>query len=442
MSDPTPSSWSSDDERRVGRRNLLQSLAVAGTLAVAGCSGSGGDKTTGEPPSETAAPTETATPTQSPTGTATPTETEATTETETTETGSPTADRPTTGTLPAELEPIDAAFRSFVADNDVPGATLGVARNDEVLLERGYGWADEARTEPTRPDARFRIASNTKPFTKAAVRSLVESGDLSMDTRAFPRLGLEPLPDADPDDGVMEITVEHLLNHRGGLGPLRPVNPMFDVDLTFEVVERMDLSAPPTTRQRVRYMLGQPLQFEPGTKQSYSNFGYAVLGLLVEEASGTPFPEFVRSSVLDGVEESRLYEGRTLPNDRRDSEVDYYSEQQMPNVYGLDREEMVPAPDGGFHLEAMGGAGEFVATTRALLSFLDSYWITGKQRSGRGGPYLFYGSLPGTFTMTYQHQSGTDLVALLNYRGTTPNGFARPLRSALDEGIEEVENWP
>jgi N-acyl-D-amino-acid deacylase len=433
MSDPMPSRRSSDDGRRVDRRKLLQSLAVAGTLAVAGCSGSGGNGTTDGPPPETATPTKTATPTQSPTRTATPTETE------TTETEPPTADRPTTGSLPAELEPIDTAFRSFLVDNDVPGAALGVAKDGEVLLERGYGWKDEDRTVPTPPDARFRIASNTKPLTKVAVGLLVESGDLSLDTKAFQRLGLDPLPGDDPDDGVYEITVEHLLTHQGGLGPLRPVNPMFDIGLTFEMAERMNLSSPPTTRQRARFMLGQPLQFEPGTQKSYSNFGYAVLGLLVEEVSGSSLGEFVRSGVLDGAPPSAVYAGRTLPADRREGEVDYYSQRRVPNVYELARDERVPYPDGGFHLEALGGAGAFVARTRGLLPFLDEYWLNGKRRGDASDQMPFFGSLPGTFTMMYQHRSGLDLVALMNYRGPTPRGFIKPLQSTLDSGIKNVE---
>jgi N-acyl-D-amino-acid deacylase len=438
MTGPTESG-DGDGGRRTGRRALLRSIAVAGTVGIAGCGGSGGDGTAtpSEPPTRTDTATPTATATGTPTDTPTPTETE---------TGSPTTEtttqgRPATGDLDPALEPIDAAFREFVRGR-VPAAALGVARDGDVLLERGYGWADEDRTVPTPPDARFRIASNTKPFTKAAVRELIDAGDLSMDTEVFPTLGLEPLPGDDPDDRTMGITVEHLLTHRGGLGPLRSVNPMFDVDLTFEMADRMSLSAPPTTRQRARFVLGRPLQFEPGSRQSYSNFGYAVLGLLVEEVGERPFPEFARSAVLDGVAADRLYEGRTLPGDRRASEVDYHSQRRVPNVYELDRDERVPFPDGGFHLEALGGAGEFVATTRTLLSFLDEYWITGRPRSGEGGPYVYYGSLPGTFTMTYQHESGVDVVALLNYRGPTANGYARPLKRALDSGIGGVENWP
>jgi N-acyl-D-amino-acid deacylase len=446
---PRPDDPPASADDRPSRRRLLRVGAAAASLAVAGCVGSGSDPESTEGPTdaddrptETRPPTATRTATTAGTATGTATDADPTTDpgTATDGGGQPAvSDPPATGEAVPELDPVEAAVRSYATDRDVPAAALGVARDGEVLLERGYGYRDAALTEPVRPDARFRIASVTKSLTKAAVESLVAAGDLSRDASAFETLGIEPLPGDDPDERVYDVTVEHLLNHRGGLGPLRPVNPMFDVDLTFEMAERMDLSGPPTTRQRARFMLGRPLQFEPGSRESYSNFGYAVLGLLVAELSGRPFPEFVRTEALGGVPAGRLYRGRTLPAQRRSTEVDYYSARRGPNVMALDRDDRVPLPDGGIHLEALGAAGGLVTTTRTLLGYLADRQLFGLPRSE--GPVVA-GSLPGTLAMGYQHPEGADVVVLTNRRRRGWRTDLGELKGAIDEGIAAVDRWP
>ncbi len=399
------------------RRRFLRSAAVAVGLGLAGCSESATDGTdTTTDPSETSTPTST-------TG-------ETTTDDRN--------DRPVTGDAVPELEPLDEAVLGFMSDRDVPAAAMAVARNGTVVHERGYGWRDADRTEATRPDTRFRFASVTKAMTNAAVRTLFDDGTLDPDTRVFRTLDLDPLPGDDPDERLDEITVQHLLDHAGGWDPRRTFDPVFH---DFAIASRMDLSNPPTTRQTARFMLGQPLQFSPGESEAYSNFGYALLGLLVETVTGDEYPEYVRDSVLDGASPDRLYEGASLPEDRPDDEVDYHSPNECPNVMALDRTDRVPCPDGGYHLEGIGAAGELVGTTRTLLSFADDYRVTGEPRVEGDGPYVYFGSLPGTFTMLEQRRDGVDVAVLFNRRGTTPTSFA-DIRGTLGTAIDAVDEWP
>ncbi|NHN48243.1 beta-lactamase family protein [Halostella sp. JP-L12] len=394
---------------------MLRSVALASGVGLAGCSelSSGGESTT----------------------TGTTTETGTTTGTAASNDGQ---DRPVTGEAVPELAPVDDAVLGFASENGVPAAAAAVARDGEVVHERGYGWRDADRTDPVPPDTPFRLASVTKALTNAAVHGLFDDGALSPDTRVFPMLDLDPLPGDEPDDRLDEITVQHLLNHAGGWDQRATFDPVFH---DFAIADRMDLSEPPGPRETARFMLGRPLQFDPGKRQVYSNFGYLLLGLLVERVAGASFPEHVRESVLGGVDADRLYRGASLPENRPDREVHYRSNGRCSNVMALDRDDMVPCADGGFHLQGTGAAGSLVSSTRTLLGFAGDYWITGEPRAGDGGPYVYFGSIYGTFTMLKQRSDGVDVAVLLNRRGAMPTSFAS-LEEDVDAAIDAVDEWP
>lgn len=398
------------------RRTLLRALAAAGTAAVAGCSGGDGS-TTGTPATTT--------------GT---TATETATESPETTTDADDSALPTTGDVPAELTGVDEAVRSFVADRGITAAALGVSKDGEVVLERGYGWADEARSDPTPPDAPFRVASLTKSLTAAAVRSLFGDG-LSRDATVLSVLDLEPPSGELADERLADVTIDHLLTHSGGWNPGATFDPMFR---HFAIADALDLSEPPDTRDIARYMLDQPLQFDPGSRHVYSNFGYSLLGLVVEAVTDAPYPEYVRETLFDGSPPGPLYEGRTRPAERRESEVHYASAAECPNAMELDPNATVPCADGGFHLGALGGAGELVTTTRTLLALLRDHPVDGFAAAEDYPHEPAFGSLPGTFTMLHEREDGVGVAVLLNRRG---QGYAA-IRDVVGQAIDAVEAWP
>lgn len=403
------------------RRRVLRSAALAAGAGLAGCAES---QTAGDGP--TANGTATASGTDAPSGT---------------EAADPTGDgpdRPVTGDEVPELAPLDEAVLGFATEREVPAAAAAVARDGEVVHQRGYGWRDADRTEAVPPDARFRLASVTKALTNAAVHALFDEGALAADTRVFPTLDLDPLPGDEPDDRLDEVTVRHLLDHAGGWDQRVTFDPVFH---DFAIADRMGLSEPPGPRETARYMLGRPLQFDPGERQVYSNFGYLLLGLLVERVTGARFPEYVRESVLGGVDADRLYRGASLPENRPEYEVHYRSNRECANVMALDRDDRVPCADGGFHVQGTGAAGALVGTTRALLGFADEYWITGERRDGDGGPYVYFGSIYGAFTMLKQRADGVDVAVLLNRRGATPTSFAA-IEDEVDAALDGIDEWP
>lgn len=165
-----------------------------------------------------------------------------------------------------------------------------VDRGDEVELAKAYGLAHRGHAIANTVDTRFAIASGSKGFTALTVVSLIEEGRLRLSTTARSLLG-EDLPLIDD-----EVTVEHLLAHRSGIGDY------VDEDADFEVSDYV-LGVPvhelETTEGYLGALGGHRRKFAPGERFSYCNSGYVVLALIAERASGTPFHELVRQRVCE-----------------------------------------------------------------------------------------------------------------------------------------------
>ena len=157
-----------------------------------------------------------------------------------------------------------------------------IARNGAAVVERAYGMADREANRPNDIETAFNLGSINKHFTQIAIRQLAAQGKLNVDST----LG-RYWPDF-PNIAARRVTIRQLLEHRSGLG-----GNIF--------------GAPPgKTRRDVRslsdyfLLLGnEPLLFEPGTQQRYSNAGYIVLGLLVERLSGENYYEYVAEHLYE-----------------------------------------------------------------------------------------------------------------------------------------------
>ena len=265
------------------------------------------------------------------------------------------------------LRDFDALLLEYLKRNkSVPGASFAIARDGLVLYARGFGYADVKRREAVQPDSLFRIASVSKTFTSAAIMLLVQRGRLKLLDQAFPLLNIEVPSDkkSQVDARLNTITIHHLLCHTGGWARGSAKNPFetwtgFDPMLfPIEIAQSLGVPPPPGPADIVRFMTTRPLDFDPGARYAYSNFGYCVLGRVIEKVSGVSYSEFVRNEVLRpiGIEDVRL--GKSLLSSRAPREVHFYpSGDKRPsskNVFG--------GPDvqwcyGGFELEAMDSHG-------------------------------------------------------------------------------------
>ena len=172
----------------------------------------------------------------------------------------------------------------------------GVVRVDVgegIELAKAYGLASRSYEIPNTVDTQFGIASGTKGLTAVAVASLIEQGLLELTTTARSVLG-EDLPLIGDD-----VTIEHLLSHRSGIGDYLDENTDLDVADYLMPVPVHELA---TTEDYLAVLGGHPTKFAPGTEFAYCNSGYVVLALIAERASGVPFHELVRQRVCEPAE--------------------------------------------------------------------------------------------------------------------------------------------
>jgi N-acyl-D-amino-acid deacylase len=203
---------------------------------------------------------------------------------------------PVRGKAGQGLDELDELILGVMERHGVPGAAAALARNGKLLLAKGYGWSDVTTGAPTQPDTLFGLASLSKPFTAAAALRLVEQGKLSLDDRVFDLLkNIKPLPGVKVDPRLRTITVRQCLNHTGG----------WDRDVTGDpimwspqVCRTLRVVPPVKAAQLVSCVMTMPLNFDPGARVAYSNFGYIVLGEVIAAVSGQPYERFVRDSVL------------------------------------------------------------------------------------------------------------------------------------------------
>ena len=351
----------------------------------------------------------------------------------------------------------DALMVEFTEEHEIGAAALGIMKDGEIVYDRAFGWMDRERTIPIRQDVMMRLASVTKPITAATIHELVRGGALDLDALVFDLgqpggglLDLTPFPSLG-DARLAEITVRHLLQHRGGWD--RDVAG----DLTYreiEIAEAMSVPSPPGRENTVRYILGQPLQFDPGSESAYSNIGYLVLGLIIEEVSGQDYLSQVFRKVLAplGIRSDDVIQGRTLPADRSDREpwYDHYH-WVTTNVFDPGGPP-VPWPDGGWDLESRIAQGGLVSTTGAVLRFLDVYQVFGddigtRRRRGaepEGWRWTHTGSLDGTDTWAQHRWDGINYVILLNRRRPPPEtSYVEELSNRITDLLDNTPiAWP
>jgi D-alanyl-D-alanine carboxypeptidase len=176
---------------------------------------------------------------------------------------------------------IDGDVKSLLHRYAVPGATVMMLRNGRVTFVEAYGSRDLRRRLPARPDTFFEIGSITKQFTAASILQLQEAGKLQIN---------RPLSDYLPDaPHAKEVTLRQLLTHTSGLHDY--------LDLPPRDVDRL-ASRPISYNDLIARVAPLPLDFEPGSRWSYSNTGYLLLGKVIETVSGQTYEGYLRRHIL------------------------------------------------------------------------------------------------------------------------------------------------
>ena len=374
-------------------------------------------------------------------------------------------------------ESFGALFPDLMSRWGVAGGAVAVVKDDRLVFVKGYGQADTESRAPVTPSSLFRIASLSKPLTSAAVLKLREQGRLGLEDKVFRKyLVPAPPPGTSMDPRLLEVTVRHLLEHAGGWDRDVSFDPMFR---SAEISKALGKPGPASAADIVRYMTGRRLDFAPGARYAYSNFGYCILGRVVEKITGKSYFEAMKELVLDPAGISGMRLGRTRLANRADGEVRYYDylgAPLAPSVFPGD-EGSVPWPYGGFYLEAMDSHGAWLASATDLMRFLAvcdgragradilsastlqdmtarpgladwqsaaSYYGLGWQVRpvGSDANWWHTGSLPGTSSIIVRASNGLSWAGLFNSRPADADGFFKELDETFWKAVEGVTEWP
>lgn len=275
---------------------------------------------------------------------------------------------------------IEEFLQGTIESEHFTGAVL-VARDSVIIHAKGYGLASgDVRNSIA---TRFHVASITKQFTAAAVLQLVEAGALDLDGSINRYL---------PDNYIAQqwetVTVHHLLNHTSGIPDYAVTRDYYNVVDGFCLGDTVD--------GMIREAMSKDLEFEPGSKHSYSNIGFTLLGLIIENQTGAPYAQYVKEKVLDpmGMYSSKIHvEGhRPCPDEARGLRWSEIENTHIPDdIVSLP----VTAPDGGLVTtlsEFLIWSQIFSGGGQKILSESSINKMTSAQIAiGRGGPLDGYG---------------------------------------------------
>ncbi len=331
---------------------------------------------------------------------------------------------PTTGKLPIKFAEFDIAMKSFMDKAKTFAGSLAITKNGKLLVERGYGYADSKKTKKISPHVVMRIASLTKPITAAAIKKLISDKKLSLDTKVFPLLDLKPSVGKTYNTELDKITISHLLDHKGGWDKEEEFDPVFE---HIKIAKALKLTRTIRAEDVVLYMLSQPLQFSPGKKVAYSNFGYCVLGRVIEKITKKSYQDYIQAEILHPLGITTIKVGHTPKTQASRNEIWYeksdWKEDSVYNPY-----------KGTFILEVLDSHGGLISSAADYCKFMEKYCLTGELRIKHPNSYYtFFGSLPGTKTIALQRPEGINLVILLNKRDKDkPSRLEDTMNKAID----------
>lgn len=378
------------------------------------------------------------------------------------------ADLLTTGVVPSALAGFDKAMKAFITERDISCAQLAVAKNGKILLARGYGFYSKPSAPIVRvqPTSLFRVASLSKSLTGAAIARLAQDGKLTMGAKVASLLGLPTT--ADPR--LANVTLWRLLQHTGGWDRGVSADPLWN-DHTISA--SLDASLPIDHADIVKYVTARRLDFDPGTKYVYSNYGYMLAGRIIEKISGMSYESYVRQKLLAPAGITRMRLGRSLRGEAFSTEVTYASKHTRKSVVdesGAD----VPYQYGGFNMPNQDANGGWLASAVDMVKWGFAFDAAGPvlnstsisrvfakpeigvnangswyglgwsvRNNNAGGLNTWHnGSMPGTFSFLARVQNGVSYCAIFNRReeeGTPDFDVIDPI---LGEAIGTVKTWP
>ncbi len=344
----------------------------------------------------------------------------------------------------ADLDLITSKVAAYMKTYGAPGLSLAITKDGRLVYAAGFGEADTSTGEEVTPDHLFRIASVSKPITSVAIMRLVEQGKLTLDARVFGPNTILGTKYSTPFNNrrIEQITVRQLLQHVGGF-QTPDGDPMFqNTDYTHDELINWALKAKAPNNV-------------PGTVYQYSNFGYSLLGRIIERITAQPYEQWVQKNVLAPAGISRMSIAGNSLDDRKPGEVRYY-------------------PSGAYNLNVtrFDAHGGWIATPIDLMRLMvrvdglptkpdiisASTYKTMTTKAGIkdakgndpgyafgwvvGSGYQWHnGAMTGTIALMGRAPGGFGYAAVVNTR-PSKDTFVGNLKQMLDDIVAGVASWP
>lgn len=360
----------------------------------------------------------------------------------------------------------DRLINRFLKKWEVAGATVAIVKDQKLLFAKGYGYADMEKEIKVEPSHIFRIASVSKLITATAIMKLQEEGKLKLNDYVFGEHGIlnDSIYSSIRDKRTKRITVEHLLRHSAGYSS-KYGDPMF---LPLAIAKKMKVKPPVSAETTIQFALSRRLHFTPGSRGGYSNLGYVMLEKVVEKASGENYEDYVKGHILNPVGIFDMHLGKSLEKDHYANEVKYYEQSNAIKISAFDGSgRTVFRSNGGNNIEALGGAGGWIASSAELMKFLlaidgdDAHpdilsaksiaYMTTPNKKGyspigwkgtRTNTWWRTGTLAGSSALMKHQVGGYSFVIVTNSSTWRGSDFTKDLSLLMRRVLRSVKEWP
>ncbi len=352
-----------------------------------------------------------------------------------------------------DVSQLDAKIKKVMKDFKVPAVTIGIVKDGKLVYAKGYGYGDKEKKTIAAATSLMGLASVSKPITSVAIMKLVEQKKLKLSDKV---LGPNSILGSgygkkNLSNREKAITVQHLLEHTAGGDTwdnnLKPEgtdtwgDPMF---------QKKNLNR----KKHIGWLLDERNPTHtPGTRYQYSNFGYNLLGRIIEKKTGKSYESYLRNNILKKCGISQMFIGENKKKDARYKEVVYYSDRKPYDLQmtrmdshggwiasSVDLMKFIVRVDGqSSKKDILKSSTIKTMTTKSSVSNYAKGW------SVSGGNWSHGGSMAGTGTVLKKMDNGISYVILTNlskkYKKGDPTHNGE-LKKAVEQGIGAIKFWP
>jgi CubicO group peptidase (beta-lactamase class C family) len=361
----------------------------------------------------------------------------------------------------------DNQITKFIAKYGIKGASLAVSYKGHLVYAKGYGYADAENKLSMEPYHLLRIASVSKLLTASGIMHLIDQSKLSLDSKVFGHNGIlnDSIYSGYRDKRYEKITIRHLLSHTAGWSK-RNGDPVFEPQ---NIAQALRVSYPVDIKSTIRYALRYSLSYQPGSRYSYSNLGYVILGEIISKLSKMNYEDYIESEILVPIGILDMHIGNSYYEDHLWNETKYYESRKSPLIQSFDgTRRMVPRIYGGSNIKLLGAAGGWLASPSELLRFVlaidgqDDFpniishssieAMTNPDQSTQrllgwcgkddDGNLWRTGSLAGTNALVVHKSNGLAWVIILNTSAYHQKAIPYAILQTMAQALDKVKKWP